>query len=331
MRFAILVILLLSAFLLTIFQGTADISFYDVFRILFGEIWSDNSPHLSNSAEWRIVWDFRLPRAFAAVFAGASLSLSGLLLQSVFRNPLAGPFVLGISSGASLGVALLLLAGWGFGSFGFLSAASLGAGAAVAFIIAFSKFVRGNAGLLVLGLMIGYFTDAIVSILMYSGNSEALRGFISWGFGSFGRLRWAEMPFFAGAVLTGLSVSFFCIKYLNAIALGDDGAQSLGISVSKNRFAVLASAAILAAAATAFCGPIGFIGMATPHLARGFFNSDNMRILIPSSLLTGGLLALITGLLSQGLWGLPPLPLNAVASLMGAPVVVWVLFSRSTR
>ena len=281
--------------------------------------------------EGRIVWDFRLPRALAATLAGASLSLSGLLLQSIFRNPLAGPFVLGISSGASLGVALFLLAGLGLGSLGLLSAAALGAMAVLAFIALFSKFISSNAGLLVLGLMIGYFADAVVSILMHSTNAAALRGFISWGFGSFGRLRWEELPYFAICILLGIILSVFCIKYLNAIALGEDGAKSLGINVKQKQFLSLLAAAVLAAAATSFCGPIGFIGMATPHLARGFFNSDNQRVLIPASLLSGALLALVAGLLSQGLWGMPSLPLNAVASLMGAPVVIWVLLPKIRR
>ncbi|MDR3000778.1 MAG: iron ABC transporter permease [Fibromonadaceae bacterium] len=320
-RFLILSTFLLATFLLTIFSGSAEIAIFDVVQILLNQ-------GVADSAEWRIVWDFRLPRALAATLAGAALSLSGLLLQSVFRNPLAGPFVLGISSGASLGVAFFLLAGFGLGSLGLLSAAALGAMAVLAFIAMFSKFISGNAGLLVLGLMTGYFADAVVSILMHSTNADALRGFISWGFGSFGRLRWAELPYFAICVLLGLVLAVFCIKYLNAIALGEDGAKSLGINVKQKRLLSLVAAAILAAAATAFCGPIGFIGMATPHLARGFFNSDNQRILIPGSLLTGALLALVAGLLSQGLWGFPPLPLNAVASLMGAPVVIWVLFPK---
>jgi iron complex transport system permease protein len=314
-------VFLLTAFLLTVFCGSADIAVFDVLKILFNS--SDAA-----SAEGRIVWDFRLPRAFTAVFAGGALSLSGLLLQSVFRNPLAGPFVLGISSGASLGVALFLLAGIGLGSLGMLSAAALGAMAVLAFIALFSKFIRGNAGLLVLGLMAGYFADAVVSILMHGTSSNALRGFISWGFGTFGRVRFEELPYFAIFVLLGIALSVFCIKYLNAIALGEDGAKSLGINVKQKRLLSLLAAAILAAVATAFCGPIGFIGMATPHLARGFFSSDNQRILIPASLLTGAFIALVAGLLSQGLWGLPALPLSAVASLIGAPVVVWVLLPK---
>jgi len=324
LRFSILIIFLFIVFSLTLFLGSAEISFSEVLKILL----SGTGSAEANSAEWRIVWDFRLPRALAATLAGASLSLSGLLLQSIFRNPLAGPFVLGISSGASLGVALFLLTGLGLGSLGLLSAAALGAMAVLAFIALFSKFISGNAGLLVLGLMAGYFADAVVSILMHGTSSDALRGFISWGFGSFGRLRWAELPYFAFCVLLGIILSVFCIKYLNAIALGEDGAKSLGINVKQKRLLSLLAAAVLAAAATAFCGPIGFIGMATPHLARGFFNSDNQRILIPASLLTGSLLALIAGLLSQGLWGFPPLPLNAVASLMGVPVVIWVLLPK---
>ena len=308
---------------MTIFSGSAEIAALDVIKILLEPKQAPSLP-----AEGRIVWEFRLPRALAATLAGAALSLSGLLLQSVFKNPLAGPFVLGISSGASLGVALFLLAGLGLGSLGLLSAAALGAIAVLAFIAIFSKFIPGKASLLILGLMAGYFTDAIVSILMHGTHSEALRSFISWGFGSFGRLRLEELPYFASCVLLGLALSVFCIKYLNAMALGDDGAKSLGINVEQKRLLSLLAAAILAAAATSFCGPIGFIGMATPHLARGFFKSDNQRILIPASLLTGALLALAAGLLSQGLWGMPSLPLNAVASLMGAPVVIWVLFHK---
>ncbi len=284
-----------------------------------------------NNTAGQIVWELRLPRLAAAMLGGAGLSLSGLLLQTVFRNPLAGPYVLGVSSGASLGVALLMLAGFGAGTLGVLSAASLGAGAVLALVLALARWVRSPVSLLVLGLMVSYVVDAAVSVLIHFSTSEELRGYVLWSFGSFGRLQPEQVPWLAACIGLGALLSLFCLKYLNGVALGEEGALSLGINVRRSRLLALAAASLLAAAVSAFCGPIGFIGMAVPHLARGIFKSANHRILVPSSMLIGALLALVAGWLVQWPGEGGSLPLGAVTSLMGAPVAIWILLPKKGR
>ncbi len=281
------------------------------------------SPH-SGAAEVQILWELRMPRVFAALLAGSSLGLSGLVLQSVFRNPLAGPFVLGVSSGAGLGVALVLLAGWGVGSFGILPAAALGAFGVISLVLFCSRFLEHSVSLLIVGLMLGYLTDAIVSLLMYFSDAESLQGFVTWGMGSFSRVTLSEVPRFATVFVAGSALILSGLRYLNVVRLGDAFAESSGVSVRSNRFVVLAGASLLAAAATVYCGPISFLGLAVPHLAYGLFRSSNHRILIPACVLLGALVALIAGWVSQ-------IPLNAVTSLIGVPVILWVLLAARGR
>lgn len=270
-----------------------------------------------------VLWKLRVPRLVAAVLAGAALSVSGLSLQTLFRNPLAGPFVLGISNGASLGVALALLAGFSFGNFGVLTAASLGALAVTVIIFWIASKFERNSVLLVAGLLIGYFIDALVSLLIAGSDAESLRMYISWGMGSFGRLTPSNIWIFAVAVAVGLLLIVSCLRYLNGARLGDDFARGLGLSVAVQKKCVLLGASILAAAVTAFCGPVAFIGIAVPHLTYLLFRTTNHRVLIPGVMLCGADLALLAGLF-------PTIPLNATLSIVGVPVILWVLL-RSGR
>lgn len=270
-----------------------------------------------------VLWKLRVPRLVAAVFAGAALSVSGLSLQTLFRNPLAGPFVLGISNGASFGVALALLAGFSFGNFGVLTAASLGALAVTVVILWIASKFERNSVLLVAGLLIGYFIDALVSLLIAGSDAESLRMYISWGMGSFGRLTPSGIWIFTVAVGVGLLLIVSCLRYLNGARLGDDFARGLGLSVAVQKKCVLLGASILAAAVTAFCGPVAFIGIAVPHLTYLLFRTTNHRVLIPGVMLCGADLALLAGLF-------PTIPLNATLSIVGVPVILWVLL-RSGR
>ena len=272
----------------------------------------------------RIFWDLRVPRVAAALLAGIALSVSGLSLQTVFQNPLAGPFVLGISSGASFAVALSMLAGFSFGRFGTLTAASVGAFGVTLLILAIASRFRNNTVLLVAGLLIGYFIDACISLLITMSDGESLRVYVSWGMGSFCRLTLGGIWIFALAVLVGLALVSASVRYLNGARLGDDFARGLGIKVSLYKKLVLLGASILAAAVTAFCGPVAFLGIAVPHLAYLLFKTSNHRILLPGSALCGVCLALLAGLF-------PEYPLNAILSLVGVPVILWVLVRSAKR
>ncbi|MBR6379730.1 MAG: iron ABC transporter permease [Fibrobacter sp.] len=272
----------------------------------------------------RIFWDLRVPRVAAALLAGIALSVSGLSLQTVFQNPLAGPFVLGISSGASFAVALSMLAGFSFGRFGTLTAASVGAFGVTLLILAIASRFRNNTVLLVAGLLIGYFIDACINLLITMSDGESLKVYVSWGMGSFGRLTLGGIWIFASAVLVGLALISASVRYLNGARLGDDFARGLGIRVSLYKKLVLLGASILAAAVTAFCGPVAFLGIAVPHLAYLLFKTSNHRILLPGSALCGVCLALLAGLF-------PEYPLNAILSLVGVPVILWVLVRSAKR
>lgn len=305
--FLLTLVVLLSG--LTMILGPASFSFKDLFFS------SELDPFALN-----VLFELRLPRVFAAVFAGTALSVAGLSLQSVFRNPLAGPYVLGISSGASLGVALVLLAGFSFGSLGFFPAAALGAFAVTFLVLMFSRLFENSAMLLVVGLMISYIVDACITLLMHFSEAEALRSYVAWGMGSFSRLTVDGFLAFFIAVVLGLSFILFSMRYLNAVRLGDDFVKGLGLSVRLYQTLVLLGTSILTAATTVFCGPIAFLGLAVPHIAFALFKTSNHRILIPASILIGINLSLCVGLL-------PQIPLNAMMSLLGVPVVFWVLFS----
>lgn len=324
----------LAAFLLSLAVGSVRIPLGEVLRVLLGG--------QASKETWQtIVLVFRLPKAITALLAGAALSVAGLQMQTLFRNPLADPFVLGISSGASLGVALVVLTGatasvsvFGrtayLGDFGLVTAASLGAAAVFAVVLAIARRVQSVVTLLVLGLMIGYLTGAIVSLLIYFAVPEQVNAYIIWTFGSFGGVTWQQMRALAPTLLLGLTVALLTAKPLNALLLGENYAASLGINVRAARWLVTASASLLAGAVTAFCGPIGFIGIAVPHLCRALFGSSDHRVLLPAALLLGGGLALVFDLIAQMPGARTVLPLNVVTSAVGAPVVLWIVLRRQS-
>jgi iron complex transport system permease protein len=325
-------VLLLGAFVLSLTIGSVSIPLDQVITILLGR-----EPA---RATWTtIVVDFRLPKALTAIFAGAALGAAGLNMQTLFRNPLADPYVLGVSSGASLGVALAvlsfgttggaLLAGLGLaGDLGLTAAAILGAAVAMLIVIAAASRLQSVMTLLILGLMFGYATGALVSILLYFSIPERIQAYINWTFGSFGGVSWRQMPLFVGAATLGLVGTFLLSKPLNALLLGETYARSLGLNVRRARLGLLISAALLTGAVTAFCGPIGFLGLAVPHLSRTLLGSADHRILIPASACLGGLLALLADLIAQAPGSQVVLPLNAITALIGAPVVVLVILRR---
>jgi iron complex transport system permease protein len=333
-RAAILVglgVLTLVAFLLTIAVGSVRIPLPDVVAILLGA-----EPA---QASWStIVWQVRLPRAITAALAGAALGVGGLQMQTLFRNPLADPFILGISAGASLGVALVVLtvgtagtglvAGLGLaGNLSVVAAAALGAGIVTSIVLVVSRRVANPATVLIIGLMAGYAVTSIVSVLIYSGlgQFERVRAYIAWGFGSFAGTTWSQLVVFVPTVVLGLALAMILVKQLNALLLGDAYAQSMGLPVRRIRLLVVVGASLLAGVVTAFCGPIAFIGVAVPHLARGLLRTSDHRVVMPATILAGAIVALAAGLVAQLPGSDASLPLNAVTSLLGAPVVVAVL------
>ena len=279
-----------------------------------------------------ILGELRFPRGCAAWLGGASLGVAGLLMQTWFRNPLGGPFLLGTSSGASLGVALVLLgfplAGKipAFGSALLLGASFGGALGALLVILLGSRSIRGNTGILLLGLMLGYLANAGVTVLLAFGSLSGMRSYLSWSFGTFAGVAPSDLPLFALVCASALGISLGLGKSLNALLLGESYAASLGISLGRVRFLVFLATALAAGGVTAFCGPVAFLGVAVPHLCRGLFRSWDHRVLLPACIFGGGALALGADLLTR----LGPegtlLPLNAVTALLGVPVVLWVLF-----
>ena len=322
--------LLLVMFMLDLVAGSVHIPPGDLLTILLG-----GEPE---RAVWRkIVLLFRLPRALTAILAGAALAVSGLQMQTLFRNPLAGPFVLGINAGASLGVALVVLAmgsvglttlvshlGW-LGDVGIVFAACCGSALVFGAVLFVSRQVQSSMTLLILGLMFGYVTGAIVSLLIYFSNAERIQAYLTWRFGSFGGVSWNQMQILAPVILLGLVIAHLLAKPLNALLLGETYARSMGMTVKKARLWLISSASMLAGGITAFCGPIGFLGIAVPHLCRGLFHTSDHRILVPAASLMGASLALFADLVAQMPGQQIVLPLNAVTALIGAPVVIWVI------
>lgn len=286
-----------------------------------------------------IVLDFRLPKTITAMFAGAALSVSGLMMQTLFRNPLAGPFVLGISSGASLGVALVVLATGSIGStliagiglvgdLALASAAATGAGITMGIVLVVARRVENSMTLLILGLMFGYLTGALVNLLLFFAVAERIQAYINWTFGSFSSVTWDQMRILAPAVLIGLVVAMLLSKPLNALLLGENYARSMGQNTRRARTLIVLCTAVLSGTITAFCGPIGFLGIAVPHLCRLMFRTADHYTLLPGSILMGALIALIASLIADVPGSTAVLPINAVTSLIGAPVVIWVVVRR---
>lgn len=316
--FGTLFIGVLVLFVWTLVSGPVDVSLHDIVVALF-------NPDMAEPFHTKILWELRFPRAMAALLAGASLSISGLCLQTVFRNPLCGPYVLGISSGASLGVALALLAGFGFGAFGVLGAASLGAILVTQVVLVLASRFKNASVLLVAGLLVGYFVNALVNVLVAGANAESLQAYVSWGLGGFTRLTFGAIPGFLAASVFGVALVLVSMRYLNVVRMGDDFARGLGVAVRRSRIMVLLGSSILAGATTAYCGPVAFIGIAVPHLAFMVFRTTNHRILLPGVSLCGAFLALLAGLFPVSI------PLNAVLSIVGVPVILYVLLKGSNR
>lgn len=321
--------LLALTFVVSLASGSVSIPLDNVLRILVGGV--------PDRATWAdIVLKFRLPKALAAVLSGAALAISGLQMQTLFRNPLADPFTLGVSSGASLGVAIvllsagatgtMLLSGLGFlGDLGLAAAAGLGAAATLVAVLLVARRVQNTVTLLILGLMFGYLTSAMVSLLIYFSLPERIQSFTIWAAGSFAGVTWSQMRVFAPLLLVGLSVAALLPKPLNALLLGETYARTLGLNVARSRLWLIVSASLLAGTVTAFCGPIAFLGVAVPHLCRSLFNTADHRVLVPTSMLLGGTLALMADLIAQLPGSQYVLPLNVITSLFGVPVVVWVI------
>lgn len=327
---------LLGAFLLDLMTGSVAIPANQIILILTG-----NEPV---RATWTdIVLLFRLPKAITAACAGAALGVAGLHMQTLFRNPLADPFVLGISSGASLGVALVVLgtasmastaaylSGLGFiGNIGVLVAASLGAGAVMLLIMLASQRVP-TMTLLILGVMVGYAVSAFVSLLLYFSVPEQIQVYIAWTFGTFGSTSWEELAILVPVIGVALGASYLMVKPLNALLLGENYARSMGLPIKRVRFWLIAIASVLAGAITAFCGPIGFLGIAVPHLCRALLRTSDHKVLVPATISVGATLALLLDLIAQVPGSDLILPLNAVAALVGAPMVIWVILQRRKK
>lgn len=330
----VLAALLAVLFGLGLAMGSVSIPLRDVAAGLSG------GP-VSNPVWDSILWQIRLPRCLTAVLAGSALALGGLQMQTLFRNPLADPYAMGISSGASLGVALAMLAGSAGAIPGLLALRGAGArlgaaGSAIAgaalvmlLVLAVSRRIRSNTTLLILGLMFGQIAGALVSVLQAFSSSEEIRAFAFWGFGSYAGVTWSGLPALAGSVAAGTALGVFCAKPMNALLLGWTYARSLGVRVRILRAFLLASTSLLAGGVTAFCGPVAFLGLAVPHLCRGLFRTADHRVLIPACLLLGASLSLASDLASRLPGNGAALPLNAVTALFGAPVVVWVLVRRT--
>ncbi len=334
----LLLVLLAGSVILSLTFGSVRIPPAQVVHILLG-----GTPE---KASWGdILFKFRLPKATTALLAGAALSVAGLQMQTLFRNPLADPFILGVSSGASLGVALVIMGAGAlglfassqgralglvgdltaFGDFTLAVAASLGAGLVLGIVILVAQRVRHTLTLLIIGLMMGYLTSAVVSLLIYFSQPERVQVFSLWSAGSVSGVTWSQIRVFAPISLIGLGLAFLLMKPLNALLLGDEYARSLGVAVRRIRLGIILSASLLAGVTTAFCGPIWFVGVAVPHLARAIFNTADHRILMPAALFLGATCVVLADLIAQLPGSQRVLPLNVVMSLFGVPVILWVI------
>ena len=322
---------LLILFAVSLAYGAVSIPFDQVLQILTG--------HEVERPAWQsIVLQSRLPQAITAVLAGAALAVSGLLLQTLFRNPLAGPSILGISDGANLGVAAVLLyfggslsqvTDWPISGYAaIILAAFVGASLILSLIIYFSAKVKNNVMLLIIGIMIGYLTSSLISILNYYASTDKVHAFVMWGLGNFSGVSLEQLPFFSFCTISGLLLSLLLVKPLNALLLGERYAANLGIRVKRARLFILICTGLLTATTTAFCGPVSFIGLAVPHMARLLLGSSNHTLLVPVTMLTGACVALLCNILMVIPGSNQILPLNAVTPMLGAPVIIYVIINR---
>ena len=328
--FISLAVSILFLFGLNLITGSVQIPFADVLDILCGRF--------AGKESWQyIILENRLPQTLTAILCGASLSVCGLMLQTAFRNPLAGPDVFGISSGAGLGVALVMLLLGGTvstsmftvsGFLAILTAAFVGAIAVTALILFLSTMVRNSVLLLIVGIMVGYVSSSAVSLLNFFASEEGVKSYMVWGMGNFGGVSMSHIPLFSILCLMGIGVSFLLIKPLNILLLGPQYAESLGISTRQLRNILLVVVGLLTAITTAFCGPISFIGLAIPHIARLLFRTENHQVLLPGTVLSGAAIALLCNFICYLPGEAGIIPLNAVTPLIGAPVIIYVIVQR---
>ncbi|PIA79363.1 iron ABC transporter [Gaetbulibacter sp. 4G1] len=324
--FLVLIVLLILCFFINISLGSISIPNTAIFNSLFGKI--------DNTSWQHIIMDYRLPKALTAIVVGSGLGISGLMMQTLFRNPLAGPFVLGITSGASLGVAVVTMGASLFGGamlgvlaskWSIVIAATLGSFLVLLTVLVVSTKVRDTMAILIIGLMFGSISTAVVNVLSYFSSAEELQQYYFWGFGSLGSLSWHELLILFVIYTLGLLLSLTSIKTLNTLLLGENYAKSLGLNIKQSRLLIIIATSLLAGTITAFTGPIAFIGLAIPHMTRQIFNTSNHKILLPAVFLFGAIVMLVCDSISQ----LPnsdyTLPINAITSLVGAPVVIWLL------
>ncbi len=329
--FIVLLALLLLGFLSSLALGSVEIPISFIINYFLG-----NSDH----QVWiNIIENFRIPKALTAILAGSALAVSGLQMQTLFRNPMAGPFILGISSGAGLGVALVIFLGIWIGGFLELSgfarswllvvASALGSFLVLLVVLSASFRIRSSISLLIIGLMFGSAVSALVSILQFFSQAENIQAYVIWSFGSLGSLSWAELSIMTPIILFALIFSIVLSKPLNLLLLGEDYAESTGINLKRTRTLIVINTSLLAGTVTAFCGPLAFIGLAIPHITRMIFNTGNHLLLTPLVMLFGGIFLLILDIIAQLPGMEATLPINAVTSLFGAPFVIWLVIKKA--
>lgn len=319
--FTILAAMAIALFAIDMMVGSVGIAARDIWATLTGGA--------CDPITRKIILDIRLIKALMAILAGAALSVSGLQMQTLFRNPLAGPYVLGVSSGASLGVALFILGapllgikgGALISTLGTAGAAWIGAAAILVVVATVSKRIKDIMVILILGIMIDSGVSAIVQILQYLSNEEALKSFVIWTMGSLGDVTKSQLALVAPAIVAGLMISVSVIKPMNLLLLGESYARTMGLNITRTRSLILLSTTLLAGTVTAFCGPIGFIGLAIPHVARALFSNADHRVLMPATALTGAVALLLCDIVSK----LLTLPVNTITALLGIPIVIWVV------
>ena len=319
--------LLVFALLLNVSLGSVAIPLEDVLRSISGQE--------ATKETWQfIIAEYRLPKAITAMLTGSALAVSGLLMQTLFRNPLAGPFVLGLSSGASLGVAILILGAGAFGSFfgsvllsqwSLVVASALGSFLVLLAVLAVTFKIKDTMAILIIGLMFGSVTAAVVSVLSYFTNAEKLQQYIFWSFGSLGNQSWSGVTIMVLCCFLGFLLAFSSGKSLNALLLGENYAKSMGVRIKRTTVLIILATSILAGGITAFVGPIAFVGLAVPHITRQYFKSSNHFTLLPAVMLSGAILMLLCDTVAQLPGSEYTLPINAITSLVGAPVVIWLL------
>ena len=327
--FLVLCMLLAFVFCVNISLGSVLVPFLEIGKSLLGS---------ASKSSWQfIIVHYRLPKAITAIIAGGGLAVSGLLMQTLFRNPLAGPFVLGLSSGASLGVAILILGAGAIGgvlstlllsSWSLVIASALGSFLVLLAVLAITLKIKDTMAILIIGLMFGSLTGAVVAVLSYFSNAEQLQQFVFWSFGSLGNQSWQGIYILIACFFIGTFLSLGSAKALNALLLGENYAKSMGLKIKRNMLVIIIATSILAGGITAFVGPIAFIGLAVPHVTRQFVKTSNHFILIPSVLLSGAILMLICDTIAQLPGTAYTLPINAITSLIGAPVVIWLLLRK---